>query len=123
MVRSILDADFLSSYSCFARPCNKSDCELILPLSVDKELVESTRKYFGTVISTVKRGLNVQRKRRFPECYEMREDILQYLECDLFFDNRVITPLHIYEVLDGLHSVHLGAFILYPVLVECVKLS
>jgi hypothetical protein len=82
----------------------------VQPLPVNRyQLSTDTRRCFGPIISSLKRGWAANTKRRFPEYYSRREELAVTLDGLLCLNDRVVVPPSFRSaVLDDLHSGHLG---------------
>jgi len=107
---SIPQADFLSRYSSFENVKEKHKSFFITPLPINKnKLILETRLAYGALISSLKRGWSQRTKLKFPKLYKRREDLsLTPDGIILVGDATLIPPLLRKEVLQYLHSSHLG---------------
>ena len=102
-------ADYLSRYSS-SDEVGDLDCLLVQPLPIGRQdLIADTRKYFGSIMSTITKGWNTIQKKKFPEFFKHREEISVTPDGILCLNDRVIIPPTLRSaVLDDLHSGHLG---------------
>ena len=86
------------------------DSLLVQPLPLSRnELIRDTRRYFGSVISALKRGWSSHTKRRFPSHFARRDELSVTPDGLLCLNDRVVIPPTLCEpVLKDLHSGHLG---------------
>lgn len=110
-IKSIPYADFLSRYSYFESLPHESDYILVQLLPADIEgLVKGTCNYIETIISTLKRGWNIQCKRRLPKFCKIREHMLLHYKGFFVPNYRKVTPFILRStVLDGHQFAHLEA--------------
>ncbi|MBM6549361.1 RNase H-like domain-containing protein, partial [Streptococcus dysgalactiae] len=107
--KQIPHVDFLSR-SPFSYASTEIDCLLAQPLPISRSsLINDTRKYFGSVISAVKRGWSVSSKKKFPQFYARRDELGVTPEGLLCWNDRVVIPPTLRSaILEDLHSGHLG---------------
>ncbi|CAH8499798.1 unnamed protein product [Schistosoma intercalatum] len=108
--KQIQHVDYISRQSLQDKPINTSDCLLVQPLPVRRsDLIRETRRYFGCILSAIRKGWNAYLKRRFPIYFSKRDELSTTPDGILCLDDRVvILPSLRKSVLKDLHSGHLG---------------
>ncbi|CAH8556556.1 unnamed protein product [Schistosoma rodhaini] len=108
--KQIQHVDYISRQPLQDRPVNTSDCLLVQPLPVRRpDLIRETRRYFGCILSAIRKGWNANLKRRFPVYYSKRDELSTTPDGILCLNDRVVIPPSLRKpVLDDLHSGHLG---------------
>ena len=110
--KQIPHADYLSRYAkATDEPIpDDSTCLLIQPLPVSRfELVRDTKRYFVSVISSLKKGWNSNIKRQYPQFYVKRDELAVTPDGLLCLNDRIVIPPTLRNaILQDLHSGHLG---------------
>lgn len=108
--KTIPHVDYLSRIPFSDSDSSNSDCLLIQPLPVKRDiLIADTRKYFAPIFSALRRGWTQHERRRFPAFYCRRESLSLTPDGLLCFEDRVVIPPTLRSaVLADLHSGHLG---------------
>ncbi|VDP60230.1 unnamed protein product [Schistosoma mattheei] len=99
---------FYSRNSCAFRDAKCFKC--VQPLPVRRsDLIRETRRYFGCILSAIRKGWNANLKRRFPVYFSKRDELSTTLDGILCLNDRVvINPSLRKSLLEDLHSGHLG---------------
>ncbi|CAH8818866.1 unnamed protein product [Schistosoma curassoni] len=108
--KQIQHVDYISRQSLQDKPINTSDCLLVQPLPVRRsDLIRETRRYFGCILSAIRKGWNANLKRRFPIYFSKRDELSTTPDGILCLNDRVVIPPSLRKsVLEDLHSGHLG---------------
>ncbi|CAH8542619.1 unnamed protein product [Schistosoma intercalatum] len=108
--KQIQHVDYISRQSLQDKPIITSDCLLVQPLPVRRsDLIRETRRYFGCILSAIRKGWNANLKRRFPIYFSKRDELSTTPDGILCLNDRVVIPPSLRKsVLEDLHSGHLG---------------
>ena len=108
--KCIPHADFLSRNASSSEVDMNTDCLLVQPLPVSRSLlIQDTKKYFGSVLTSLKRGWSAASKRKFSQFYSRRDELSITTEGLLCLNDRIVIPPTLRSViLDDLHSGTLG---------------
>lgn len=107
----IPQADYLSRHSFQEAPENNESALFTQPLPVDRsELANETRRFYGPVIRAMKFGWSAKSRKQFHDLYVRRDELsisIDGLLCAK--DLIVIPPTSRKQILEQLHSGHLGS--------------
>ncbi|VDP82050.1 unnamed protein product [Schistosoma mattheei] len=108
--KQIQHVDYIYRQSLQDRPVDTSDCLLVQPLPVRRpDLIKETRRYFGCILSAIRKGWNANLKRRFPVYFSKRGELSTTSDVILFLNDRVVIfPSLQKSVLEDFHSGCLG---------------
>lgn len=86
------------------------DCLFTHPLPIDRNsLILDTKRYFGPVLCSMKRGWTHTSKRKYREFFIRRDDLSSTPDNLLCYHDRIVIPPTLRQaVLDDIHSGHLG---------------
>jgi transposase InsO family protein len=110
--KDIPQADYLSRGALKEEASDTADTTILLtnPLPVTRnKLLEETRLAYGPVAAGLRSGWSTTARRRFPDLYSRRNEL--HLQADgaiLYNDRNLVPPACRYEVLQHLHSGHIG---------------
>ncbi|VDP67585.1 unnamed protein product [Schistosoma curassoni] len=102
--------DYIARQSLQDRPVNTSDCLLVQPLPVRRsDFIGETRRYFGSILSAIRKGLNSNLKRSIPIYFSKRDELSTTPDGILCLNDRVVIPPSLCKsVLEDLHCDQLG---------------
>ncbi|CAH8568515.1 unnamed protein product [Dicrocoelium dendriticum] len=102
--------DYLSGTATIFETDSEMSCLLTQPLPISRSaLINDTRRYYGSLISAVKRGWSVSLKRKFPQFYVRRDELCVTPDGLLCVNDRIVIPPTLRSaILTDLHSGHLG---------------
>ena len=108
--KHIPHADYLSRNVTTCDSESMSDSLLTQPLPISRsDLISDTKKYFGSIISALKRGWSSICKRKHPIFYSRRDELCVTAEGLLCLNDRIVIPPSLRVlILKDLHSGHLG---------------
>jgi len=110
--KRIPNADFLSRHSKFDAPETLSDeyTMLVNPIPLKRNfLIEETRRYYGSVLRSLKFGWSLKAKRMFPKLYSLRDELSTDPDGGLLYREKwVIPPTCRKVMLEHLHQAHVG---------------
>ncbi|VDP31097.1 unnamed protein product [Schistosoma mattheei] len=108
-VKQIQHVDYISRRSLQDRPVNTSDCLLVQPLTVERSyIMREISRYFGCILSAIRKGWNANLKRRFPIYFSERDELSTTPDGILCLNDRVVIPPSLRKsVLEDLHNGHL----------------
>ncbi|VDO99231.1 unnamed protein product [Schistosoma curassoni] len=108
--KQIQHVDYISRQSLQDRPVDTSDCLSVQSLPVRRsDLIRETRRYFGCMLSAIRKGWNAKLKRRFPVYFSKRDELSTTPDGILCLNYCVVIPPSLRKsVLEDLHSGHLG---------------
>ncbi|CAH8468827.1 unnamed protein product [Schistosoma haematobium] len=108
--KQIQHVEYIPRQSLQDKPINTSDCLLVQPLPVRRsDLIRETRRYFGCILSAIRKGWNANLERRFPIYFSKRDELSTTPDGILCLNDRVVIPPSLRKsVHEDLHSGHLG---------------
>ncbi|KAH9582851.1 hypothetical protein MS3_00000410 [Schistosoma haematobium] len=91
--KQIQHVDHIYRQSLQDRPINTSDCLLVQPLPVRRpDFIRETRRYFGCILSAIRKGWNSIMKRRFRVYFSNRDELSTTPDGILYLNDRVLIP-------------------------------
>ncbi|CAH8507896.1 unnamed protein product [Schistosoma haematobium] len=108
--KQIQHVDYISRQSLQDKPIITSDCLLVQPLPVRRsDLIRETRRYFGCILSAMRKSWKANLKRRFPIYFSKWDELSTTPDGILCSNYRVLIPPSLRDsVLGDFHIGHLG---------------
>ena len=110
--KEIAHADYLSRHASHENPQMTDDSTVLLstPLPISRnQLIMETRLAYGPVLAGLRGGWSNSARKRFPDLYSKRSDLVLHADGVIVFKERVlIPPTCRLKVLQHLHLGHLG---------------
>ena len=108
--KQIAQADYLSRHSFQQEPDPTEEVLFTNPLPVNRnQLIQDTKQAYGPVLAALQRGWSMTARRRFPELYARRSELLLLGDGVITFNDRALIPPSCrLPLLQHLHAGHLG---------------